>query len=156
MARAQGAGADGACVRDRLWPAARQRLLPHAFASTSLGAEQPLQNSELLGYGRDPRAPIKDAATAHGDVAVPLEAEAIGFWLKAAFGPPTTTGTGPWTQELQSRPHPHSPFGRASRRRRRECGRAPGEAAGLLHPGNARPASQRRQSLRIRLFWLME
>ena len=56
------------------------------FASTSLGAEQPLLNSELLGYGRDPLAPIKDAVTADGDVVVPLDAEAFGFWLKAAFG----------------------------------------------------------------------
>ena len=72
------------------------------FASTSLGAEQPLLNSELLGYGRDPLAPIKDAVTADGDVVVPLDAEAFGFWLKAAFGAPTTTGTGPWTHEFQS------------------------------------------------------
>ncbi|MEF2553583.1 phage tail tube protein [Aurantimonas sp. A2-1-M11] len=56
------------------------------FASTSLGAEQPLLNSDLLGYGRDPLAPIKDAVTADGDVVVPLDAEAFGFWLKAAFG----------------------------------------------------------------------
>jgi len=62
------------------------------FASTSLGAEQPLLNSELLGYGRDPLAPIKDVVTADGDVVVPLDAEAFGFWLKAAFGAPTTTG----------------------------------------------------------------
>jgi hypothetical protein len=33
---------------------------------------------------------------------VPLDAEAFGFWLKAAFGAPTTTGTGPWTHEFQS------------------------------------------------------
>jgi hypothetical protein len=72
------------------------------FASTSLGAEQPLLNSELLGYGRDPLAPVKDAVTADGDVVVPLDAEALGFWLKAAFGAPTTTGTGPWTHEFQS------------------------------------------------------
>jgi len=72
------------------------------FASTTLGAEQPLLNSELLGYGRDPLAPIKDAVTADGDVVVPLDAEAFGFWLKAAFGTPTTTGTGPWTHEFQS------------------------------------------------------
>jgi hypothetical protein len=70
------------------------------FASTSLGAEQPLLNSELLGYGRDPLAPIKDAVTADGDVVVPLDAEAFGFWLKAAFGAPTTTGTGPWTARV--------------------------------------------------------
>ena len=36
------------------------------FTSTTLGAEQPLQTSELLGYGRDPQAPIKDAVTADG------------------------------------------------------------------------------------------
>jgi len=48
-----------------------------------------------LAYRRDPLAPIKDAVTADGDVVVPLDAEAFGFWLKAAFGAPTTTGTGP-------------------------------------------------------------
>jgi hypothetical protein len=53
-------------------------------------------------YGRDPLAPIKDAVTADGDVVVPLDAEAFGFWLKAAFGDPITTGTGPWTHEFQS------------------------------------------------------
>ncbi len=72
------------------------------FASTTLGAEQPLLNSELLGYGRDPLAPIKDAVTADGDVVVPIDAEAFGFWLKAAFGDPVTTGTGPWTHEFRS------------------------------------------------------
>ena len=73
------------------------------FASSSLGAEQPLLNSELLGYGRDPLAPIKDAVTADGDVVVPLDAEAFGFWLKAAFGTPTTTGAeAPYTHEFQS------------------------------------------------------
>lgn len=72
------------------------------FASTTLGAEQPLLNSELLGYGRDPLAPIKDAVTADGDVVVPIEAEGFGFWLKAAFGDPVTTGNGPWTHAFQS------------------------------------------------------
>jgi len=33
---------------------------------------------------------------------VPIDAQAFGFWLKAAFGQPTTTGTGPWTHEFQS------------------------------------------------------
>jgi hypothetical protein len=72
------------------------------FASTTLGAEQSLLNSELLGYGRDPLAPIKDAVTADGDVIVPIDAEAFGFWLKAAFGDPVTTDTGPWTHEFRS------------------------------------------------------
>jgi hypothetical protein len=72
------------------------------FASTSLGSEQPLLNSELLGYGRDPLPPIKDAVTADGNVVVPIDAEAFGFWLKAAFGDPVTSGVGPYTHEFRS------------------------------------------------------
>ena len=40
--------------------------------------------------------------TADGDVVMPLDANAFGFWLKGAFGAPTTTGTGPWTHEFHS------------------------------------------------------
>jgi hypothetical protein len=72
------------------------------FASTTLGAEQPLLGNELLGFGRDPLAPIKDAVTVDGDVVVPIDAEGFGIWLKAAFGEPTTTGTGPYTHEFRS------------------------------------------------------
>ena len=103
MARAQGARAQMALAFETTYgtpPTGGFTKMP--FASTTLGAEQPLLNSELLGYGRDPLAPIKDAVTADGDVVVPLDAEAFGFWLKAAFGAPTTTGTGPWTHEFQS------------------------------------------------------
>ncbi len=105
MARAQGARALMALAFETTYgtpPASGFTRMP--FASTSLGAEQPLLNSELLGYGRDPLAPIKDAVTADGDVVLPLDAEAFGFWLKAAFGAPTTSGTapGPFTHEFQS------------------------------------------------------
>ena len=103
MARAHGARAQMALAFETVYgtpPAGGFTKMP--FASTTLGAEQPLLNSELLGYGRDPLAPIKDAVTADGDVVVPLDAEAFGFWLKAAFGAPSTTGTGPWTHEFQS------------------------------------------------------
>jgi len=94
MARAQGARAQMALAFETVYgtpPVGGFTKMP--FASTTLGAEQPLLNSELLGYGRDPLAPIKDAVTADGDVVVPLDAEALGFWLKAAFGAPSTTGT---------------------------------------------------------------
>ena len=87
MARAQGARAQMALAFESTYgtpPAGGFTKMP--FASTSLGAEQPLLNSELLGYGRDPLAPVHDAVTADGDVVVPLDAEAFGFWLKAAFG----------------------------------------------------------------------
>jgi len=81
-------------------PATGFRTVP--FASTSLGSEQPLLASELLGQGRDPVAPIKDALTADGDVVVPIDVENFGLWLKGTFGAPTTTGTTPKTHTFQS------------------------------------------------------
>jgi hypothetical protein len=33
---------------------------------------------------------------------VPIDAEAFGFWLKAAFGDPITSGVGPYTHEFRS------------------------------------------------------
>ena len=105
MACGQGARARMALAFETIYgspPASGYTRMPSA--STSLGAEQPLLNSELLGYGRDPLAPVKDAVTADGDVVVPIDAEALGFWLKAAFGAPVTTGTapGPFTHTFQS------------------------------------------------------
>ena len=103
MARAQGARAQMALAFETVYgtprPAATRGCRSPAPRSAS---EQPLISSELLGYGRDPLAPIKDAVTADGDVVVPIDAEAFGFWLKAAFGDPITTGTGPWTHEFRS------------------------------------------------------
>ena len=94
MARAHGARAQMALAFETVYgtpPASGYKLMP--FARATLGAEQPLLNSELLGYGRDPLAPIKDAVSVDGDVTIPVDVEAFGYWLKAAFGAPTTTGT---------------------------------------------------------------
>ena len=104
MARAQGARAQMALAFETTYgtpPVSGFTKMP--FASTTLGAEQPLQTSELLGYGRDPQAPIKDAVTADGDVVIPIDAEAFGLWLKAAFGAPTTSGSeAPYSHEYRS------------------------------------------------------
>jgi len=103
MARAQGARAQMALGFETVYgtpPVGGFTRMP--FASTSLGSEQPLLNSELLGYGRDPLAPLKDAVTADGDVVIPMDAAGFGFWLKAAFGDPVTSGAGPWTHEFRS------------------------------------------------------
>ena len=103
MARAQGARAQMALAYETVYgtpPVSGFRLMP--FARTTLGSEQPLLESELLGYGRDPLAPIKDAVTADGEVVVPIDVEAFGFWLKAAFGQPITSGTTPKTHTFQS------------------------------------------------------
>ena len=103
MARAQGARSQLAAAFETTYGTApTSGFMQMPFASASLGAEQPLLASELLGYGRDPLAPIKDAVTADGDIKVPLDAEAFGFWLKAAFGNPTTTGTTNRTHTFKS------------------------------------------------------
>jgi hypothetical protein len=81
-------------------PASGYRRMP--FASTTLGSEQGLLPADLLGYGRDPMAPSRDAINADGEIVVPMDAEALGFWLKAIFGSPTTTGTTPKTHTFQS------------------------------------------------------
>ncbi len=96
MARAQGSRSQLAAAYETTYgtaPASGFFQMP--FATASLGAEQPLIESELLGYGRDPLPPIKDVVTADGEIEVPVDLEAIGFWLKAAFGDPTTIGTAP-------------------------------------------------------------
>jgi len=103
MARAHGSRAQMALAFETVYgtaPASGFRTMP--FASTTLGSEQPLIASELLGQGRDPLTPIKDAVIADGDVVVPIDVENFGLWLKAAFGQPTTSGTTPKTHTFQS------------------------------------------------------
>ena len=94
MARAQGARAQMALAFETVYgtPLAANKYWQMPFAQSNLGAEQPLLNSELLGYGRDILAPVRDAITAGGDVVVPIDARYWGVWLKAAFGDPVTTG----------------------------------------------------------------
>jgi hypothetical protein len=92
MARAQGARSQLAGVFETVYGTAPEdgyTRLP--FASMTLGSAQPLLSSELLGYGRDPLPPIKDAVTTDGDIVVPIDAVALGFWLKGVFGEPDTT-----------------------------------------------------------------
>lgn len=62
---------------------------------TRLGQSRPLLENELLGFGRDPLAPVLDVVTADGELVVPIDVENWGMWLKGAFGAPVTTGTTP-------------------------------------------------------------
>lgn len=75
-------------------PASGYRTVPFG-PGTRIGASRPLQENELLGFGRDPAAPVLDAVTSDGEIVVPVDVENWGIWLKAAFGAPTTTGTTP-------------------------------------------------------------
>lgn len=103
MARAQGARSQMALAFESAYgtpPAAGWFKMP--FAGSGLGSEQPLLNSELLGYGRDPQAPVPDAIAADGDIAIPIDLRNFGIWLKAAFGDPATSGIDPYTHVFES------------------------------------------------------
>jgi len=94
MARAYGSRSQLAAAFEATYgtaPASGFFKMP--FAQADLGMSQPLIDNELLGHGRDPLAPVKDAVTVDGGVTIPMDREALGFWLKMAFGAPTTTGT---------------------------------------------------------------
>jgi len=60
------------------------------FISSNLGAEQGLIEDDLLGMGREAQDPTDDVITNNGDLVVPVDAEAFGYWLKLFFGAPVT------------------------------------------------------------------
>lgn len=68
-------------------PGSGYRTLPFG-PGTRIGASRPLLENELLGFGRDPLAPVLDALTADGEIVVPIDVENWGMWLKGAFGQP--------------------------------------------------------------------
>ena len=72
------------------------------FVSHSMGEERPLIEDDQLGLGREGGDPVYDVAINVGDIVVPVDISAFGFWLKAMFGYPTTTGTGPYTHKFYS------------------------------------------------------
>ncbi|MDN5786911.1 phage tail tube protein [Pseudorhodobacter sp.] len=104
MARAQGSRAQALLAFESAYgtaPASGYLKVP--FASAGIGAAQPLLDSELLGNGRDPFAPVKDAIDVDGDMVVPVCAVSMGYWLKGLLGAPTTTGaSAPYTHTFVS------------------------------------------------------
>ncbi|PZP83841.1 MAG: hypothetical protein DI582_10215 [Azospirillum brasilense] len=63
----------------------------YAFVSSDVSAEQPLLASDLLGQGREPRAPFRDVITDTGNLVVPVECRDFGRWLEFLLGAPTSS-----------------------------------------------------------------
>ena len=70
-------------------PAGGYRAL--GFVRMEYGAQQALIAADLLGTGRDPATPMQGFVDVDLSGEVPVDLRQIGFWLKLAFGPPTTT-----------------------------------------------------------------
>lgn len=61
-----------------------------AFVSSDVSAEQNLLASDLLGQGREPRAPFRDIINDAGNLVVPVECRDFGRWLEFLLGTPVT------------------------------------------------------------------
>jgi Phage tail tube protein len=71
-------------------PAAGSAWKKLAFVSSALGEEGGLIEDGLLGLGREPQDPTDDVLNNTGDVVVPVDARAFGYWLMLYFGAPTS------------------------------------------------------------------
>lgn len=95
MARARGANAVQNVIFESTYGttpgASGWKRLP--FVSSQLGEERGLIASDLLGQGREMQDPTLDVANNAGDLTLPVDARAFGYWLKLMLGAPTTTGT---------------------------------------------------------------
>jgi hypothetical protein len=103
MARAYGANAALLLKRETVYGTqASGNYVRMPFNRCSLRSEQGLIDDPVLGYGRDPRAPLQDVINDEGDIVVPVDPRYLGFWLTGLLGDPVTTGTGPYTHTFVS------------------------------------------------------
>ncbi len=97
MARAYGANASLLAAFETTYGVAPVAgFVKFPFVSSSLGSEQGLIDSDILGQGRDPAAPSRDVIKVEGDMVAPVDLRYFGHWLKALLGDPITSGTGPY------------------------------------------------------------
>lgn len=61
------------------------------FKSTDLSSAQPLGDDPLLGRGRNAQDPYRGLITDEGQLDIPFDLRATGFWLTGLFGDPLTT-----------------------------------------------------------------
>lgn len=65
-------------------------LLP--FNTNGLKSSREKNTPATIFNSRNPVEPFDGFTTVNGDIVVPLDAEAFGWWLAACFGSPVTTG----------------------------------------------------------------
>lgn len=67
------------------------------FNSCDVKASRAKNTAQTLTGNRNPVEPFDGNVVVNGNIVVPVDALAFGYWLKAMFGAPTTSGTGPYT-----------------------------------------------------------
>jgi hypothetical protein len=69
--------------------------------SWDVKAERNLTTPQTITGSRNPVQPIRGNLTVGGNAVVPVDYLSFGWWLRAMFGPPTTTGTGPYVHTFK-------------------------------------------------------
>ncbi len=67
------------------------------IVSSGIKANRNLVNTSVLRGRRDPAKPFRGNVEVAGDVVVPVDRIAIGYWLQMLLGDPATTGTSIYT-----------------------------------------------------------
>lgn len=70
------------------------KTLAMPFNTNSVAVSQNVTQPETITGNRNPVQPILGNIDNTGTIAVPLDLNAFGYWLKAMFGNPTTTAAG--------------------------------------------------------------
>jgi len=66
------------------------------FHTIGLTGSRNLVEDTVIRNSRNPAEPSRGNVDVSGDIVVPIDVTAIGWWLKAMFGAPETTGSGPY------------------------------------------------------------
>lgn len=71
------------------------------FNTCGLRGVRNLIDDTVIRNTRNPAQPSRGNQNVEGDIVVPVDVIGIGYWLRAMFGAPTTTGTGPYTHTFK-------------------------------------------------------
>lgn len=74
-------------------------LIP--FNTADLSGERNKNTAQTIRQNRNPWMPFDGNQVVSGAVTVPVDSVAFWYWLKLAFGTPTTTGTGPYAHAFK-------------------------------------------------------
>ena len=71
------------------------------YISESITGTRTQNEDDSLDGRRDPKRPSQGNTDVTGSITVPVDVNYFPYWLKAMFGAPTTTGSGPYTHEFK-------------------------------------------------------
>lgn len=67
------------------------------YINETISATRAQLEDDVLNGRRDPLKPSQGITDVQGNITVPIDKRYFGYWLKAMFGAPTTSGSGPYT-----------------------------------------------------------